>query len=459
MAAGSFDYRDGIVINRDAKPGDIDAKMPHVDHGTGKVSPDRYYSHEIHNREWECMWTKVWTLAGLVCDVPNVGDFLKYDLGRESFVIVRTAAEKIQAFYNVCPHRGNQLVEADFGSVGDCFKCPFHGWQFGIDGKLKSIRDEETFRPEVIAHRPGLKEVACDTWNGIVFVSMNPKPEPLREFLGVVPEHLDRFKLDQFRVYADVEAWLDANWKLNMDAFVEFYHAYDVHPEINPSVDAYNTQYDLYPKGIGRMLIPFGFSPEKLPDRKTVNENLMGMLMCFGGNPEDYKHLSGDQYKAAIIDAKRKFGKRNGIDWWDQLTDDQMVDDWNYTIFPNVTLNVFADVCVIQRWRPHATDPTKGTYNAITINLPVPQDPAYRITDLADGKLGEPGWDGSSRPSRMYPVKLRDFGYVLEQDARLVTRVQKGVMSRAFEGYLLSEQEIRIRHYQAELDLYLTGKK
>src|SRR3546814_5778410 len=99
--------------------------------------------------------TKIWTLAGFVCDIPHVGDYFRYDLGAESFLIVRSETDRIQAFYNVCPHRGNQIVTSDFGTVRDVFTCAFHGWSFGINGDLQSISDEETYRPEVIAHRPG----------------------------------------------------------------------------------------------------------------------------------------------------------------------------------------------------------------------------------------------------------------------------------------------------------------
>jgi hypothetical protein len=50
---------------------------------------------------------------------------------------------------------------------------------------------------------------------------------------------------------------------------------------------------------------------------------------------------------------------------------------------------------------------------------------------------------------------LEDFGSVLAQDARRVPEVQKGLRSRAFDGYVLSESEIRIRHYLAEIDRHI----
>jgi carnitine monooxygenase subunit len=301
------------------------------------------------------MWTKVWTLAGFASDIPKVGDYFKYDLGRESFIVVRSKPEKIQAYYNVCPHRGNQLLTADFGTISGAIKCSFHGWRFGLDGSNVEVRDRELFRPECLANPANLKltQVACDTWNGLVFVSMNPKPEPLLEFLGVVPEHLKVFRIDLMRPYSDTLAWVDANWKLNMDSFLEFYHAWDVHPETIPFIDSYRTQYDCYDNGISRMLLPYGYATHKLADSNSINGGLECLLRAFGGDPDDYKHLTGITYRSAIIEVKRKFAKKNGLKDWDDLTDDQLLDNWNYYIFPNTTLNVFADVCNVQRWRPH----------------------------------------------------------------------------------------------------------
>jgi phenylpropionate dioxygenase-like ring-hydroxylating dioxygenase large terminal subunit len=464
MSAATFDYRKGMVINDKAPPSSTEAKAPYIDYGTGRISPELYSSKELHALEWERMWTKVWTLAGFACDIPKVGDYFKYDLGRESFIVVRSTPSKIRAFYNVCPHRGNQLLTADFGTINGAIKCSFHGWRFGLDGANVEVRDRELFRPQCLANPDDLKltEVACDIWNGLVFISMNPHPEPLLQYLGVVPEHLKPFRLDLMRPYSDTLAWLDANWKLNMDAFLEFYHAWDVHPEVNPFIDAYRTQYDCFDKGIGRMLMPYGYASHKLDDPQKINAGLEYMLRAFGGNPDDYKHLSGTTYRPAIIEVKRKFAKRNGLKDWDDLADNQLIDDWNYSIFPNTTLNVFADVCYVQRWRPHPTDPEKSSYSAISLNRPVPQDKKFQLTDLAGLSpdfLGPVGWDGSIRPQRLYPKELKEFGFVLEQDARLVSQVQKGATSRAFKGYILSEQEVRIRHYLAELDRYLRNEK
>src|SRR3546814_9649757 len=111
-------------------------------------------------------------------DIPEIGDYFKVDLGRESFIVVRNGPgdHDIAAYYNVCPHRGNRIAHGDSGSVGSdgCFRCDFHGWRFGIDGSTVEIRDEIIFRPEAIAHRPARKPIPCDGWNSPVFISLTP---------------------------------------------------------------------------------------------------------------------------------------------------------------------------------------------------------------------------------------------------------------------------------------------
>ena len=458
-----FDYLKGFVVYPAADPESPAAKAPYIDYGTGIVDVERYYSREEADLEWEKFWTRTWSFAGLMHDIPEVGDFFRMDLGRESFVIVRagTDPEDVRAYYNVCPHRGNQLVHTNFGSVsGGCFQCDFHGWKYELDGSNRSIRHEMIFRPEAIAHRPGLIAVRCEVWNSLIFINMDMDAGPLLKHLDVIPEHLQAYPFEKYRVFRDIAVTWDANWKTAMDAFVEFYHADDVHPEVLPLSETVAVQYDLYDSGVSRMIIPLGYAPLTLPDRETVNEFLKMFVQFFGGNPDDYKHLKGYEYKQALIDTKRKWGKIHGYDFFDQLTDGQVADDWNYHVFPNVTLNVFSDSLLVQIFRPHATDPEKSNYEAISMCLPVPGT-AFHVMDpgsFGPEAISPQGWDGKVRPEREQPQTVEEFGSVLSQDARRIPAVQQGLRSRAYKGYVLSESEIRIRHYLAELDRYL-GRK
>ena len=462
-----YDYKKGFIAYPDDTSGEIGRKAPYIDHGTEIPDKSRYYSEEAMEQEWDKLWQKVWVFAGLEQDIEEVGDYFKYDLGRESFIVVRTAPDQVKAFYNVCPHRGNRLVYNEFGRAGmneqtgkDCFTCCFHGWKFGLDGDLQEIRDEIIFREEVTKQAHDLIEVRCEIWNSLVFLNMDDNAQPLLDYLDIVPDHLKVFPFEKLRVLRDLEIEWDANWKTALDAFVEFYHADDVHPEVIPFSDTLETQYDLYDNGMSRMFIRNGYATCRMEDRNVVSDGMKGLVLLYGGNPDDYPHIKGYEWRKAFCDTKRKWGVRNGHDFFDNLTDDQITDDWNYHIFPTITINVFADGLLIQNFRPHATDPEKCVYQAITMCLPVsdPEQPVFDINSFGPEAFGPKGWDGAVRPKRFRPKKLEEYGYVLAQDSERVPEVQKGLRSKAFNGALLSESECRIRHYLAEIDKYLAAE-
>ena len=96
---------------------------------------DAFISRDYAAAEDELLWSKVWQMAGRVEEVPEVGDFVTYDIGDESIVIVRTSPDTLKAYYNACPHRGRQLVNTPDDLNCACgkkrtFVCGFHGWTF-----------------------------------------------------------------------------------------------------------------------------------------------------------------------------------------------------------------------------------------------------------------------------------------------------------------------------------------
>lgn len=459
-----YNYETGFVTYPDAEPDSPAAKAPYIDHGTDLVDPRRYYTPEEAALEWEHVWTKSWVFAGIAHDVAEIGDYFKVEIGKESIIVVRNGPgdDGVAAYFNVCPHRGNRIVHSDFGTTGNgnCFQCDFHGWKFGLDGKNVEIRDEIIFRPEAIAHRPGLKPVRCGVWNSLIFVSMNPDAKPLSEHLDVIPEHLAPYPFEKYKVIRDIETCWDANWKTAVDAFVEFYHADDVHPQVVPFSETLECQYDLYANGNSRMIVPLGYITSRHEDRETVNDGLKMFLQFYGGNPDDYAHLKGYEYHKALLDVRRKWAARHGYAHFDSLSDGQVNDDWNYFIFPNITINAFSDALLLQIFYPHATDPTKSHYRAISLCLPVAgtQEMVMDPGGFGPEAVSPPGWDGAIRPAKIHPQTPEEFGSVLAQDSVRVPEVQKGLQSMAFDGYVLSESECRIRHYLAEIDR-LIGRK
>ncbi len=430
----------------------LEAKQPPIDNGLDVVHPSRYTSREFMEREWQHLWPRVWLLAGVVSDIPQPGDYFTYDHGHESFVVVRQQDMGIQAFYNVCPHRGNRIALAEFNST-DSFTCAFHGWNFATDGKLTEITEENTFDPKLIAHRPGLNEIRCDVAGGLIFINMDPQAPALRDSIGLPPGYLESYEMEKMHVVRHVRSEWRANWKTGIDAFYETYHLPYVHPQTQTVMEDYS-QIDLYPNGAHRMIVPFGTKAHAIADDESVDDGLRFMMIDAGMSPEEFPQKASE-VRGAIQAAKRKRAQRLGLDHYDNFTDGQLIDSWTTGLFPNVQLGMHPEGVFIMRFMPHPTDPERFYYDNMILFRHV-DDPDYTVPAWM-GLPKDTDVSGAVRPEITHvPVDERpDLGEVLDQDIDLVPVVQKGMRSRGFRGPLWSEMEGRLRHYHKELDRYL----
>jgi len=451
-----FAYDKPYVVNPDAPTESLEAKAHAVDNGLDIPHPERYYAPEFMKLEWRKLWPSVWLLAGVTSDLKEEGDYTVFDVGHESIVLVRQADGGIRAFHNVCPHRGNKIALNDSGSV-ERFTCAFHAWKFCIDGKLECITDEESFHPSLVAHRPGLSEVRCDSIGGLIFINLDGKAPPLKEWIGLPQGYIEQYKIDEMNVVRHVRTEWHGNWKVGVDAFYETYHLPHIHPQTQGVMEDYS-QYDLYPNGFSRMIVPICTKSHRIDDRDTVTPDLQYMMQEAGMNPADYTG-SGEGVRGAVQAAKRARAERLGLEHYGAFTDGQLTDSWATGLFPNVQIGMHPEGVFIMRFLPHATDPERFYYDNMTL---------YRYVD--DPNYFVPGWmglpkdtdiTGATRPSiEHYGVDERaDLGPVLNQDVELVAAVHKGSKSSGFRGPLWSEQESRVRHFHRELDRVLGIRK
>ncbi len=444
------------LIDPNASGENLEAKQPFVDNGLEVLDPKRYYTPEFMQAEWERLWTRAWLIAGIESDIPEAGDYSVFRVGREGIVIVRQPGGGVKAFYNVCPHRGNQLVLNDRGSAMQ-FTCSFHSWQFGLDGRCRRITDEETFNPDLVCHRPGMTEVRCETYAGLVFINMDDNPPPLRERLGLPEGYLEAYQLDRMHCVRHVVSEWAANWKTGVDAFYETYHLHAVHPETQDVMDDMGVQVDLYPHGCSRMIVPIAAKTKRQSDQDAMNDSLAYMMREASMDPARYSG-SARGVRAAIAQAKRERAKKYGLEY-ERFTDGQLTDSWATGVFPNVQLGLHPEGAFLMRFMPHPSDPERFYYDTMTLVRPV-DDPDYAVP----GWMGLPeGTDtsGEFRPDTEYVASGEppNLGLVLDQDSELLPVVQKGLRSRGFAGPLWSEQEQRLRHFHKELDRYLDGEK
>jgi phenylpropionate dioxygenase-like ring-hydroxylating dioxygenase large terminal subunit len=298
--------------------------------------------------------------------------------------------------------------------------------------------------------------VHCEVHAGIVFINMTEgEAPPLAEAIGLPEGYLEAYRIDRMKVVRHVRSEWGANWKVGVEAFYESYHLHAVHPETRGVMGDLNVQYDLYPNGASRMIVPLGQPSPRAADQTTVNEGLKAMLKDAGIDPTGFDGTAAD-VRRAIQQAKRERSDRLGLEY-ERFTDGQLSDSWATGIFPNVQIGCHPEAAFLMRFIPHETDPERFYYDTMTLMLPA-EDPDYSPPAWM-GLPEDTDVTGAVRPATEYYTLEEDpqLGLVLSQDASLLPVVQQGMRSRGFSGQLWGEQEQRLRHFHVELERRLAA--
>jgi choline monooxygenase len=199
-------------------------------HQASTLQPWCYVSPEWYAREVEAIFRREWLCVGRAEQVPNPGDYLTIELIGEPIIIVRDDEGMVRALSGVCRHRGAVVAQGS----GTCraFQCPYHNWTYSLSGELlgtpgrpRPMDDVENFD-----HRDyGLVTIRLDTWEGFLFITFNPDPEPLRAWLGDLPDLLGRYRIGEMRFTHQGIYDVACNWKVYLENAFEAYHAATVH--------------------------------------------------------------------------------------------------------------------------------------------------------------------------------------------------------------------------------------
>jgi choline monooxygenase len=184
--------------------------------------------------EKEKIFAKTWQVVGHRHQLTNPGDFFTTELQGEPLLFVRGAQGELRGFYNVCKHRAGPPAEG-CGSR-KLFRCGYHGWTYGLDGKLISAPEFENVQ-EFDRSYFSLTPVRVEEWFNLIFVNLDPKAEPLVPSLGELPRQAAKFGFDGMKLFERRTYEMKCNWKTYVDNYLEGYHLPSVHPGLNRELD------------------------------------------------------------------------------------------------------------------------------------------------------------------------------------------------------------------------------
>jgi phenylpropionate dioxygenase-like ring-hydroxylating dioxygenase large terminal subunit len=206
--------------------------FPHPIERPERIPAARYYDPEFFALERERFWPRVWQMACRLEEIPEVGDYVEYEILGQSVIVVRTAPDRIRAYHNACRHRGMRLVQGR-GNAANGLVCPFHGWCWNLDGSNRFVFAPNLFREDQLDPIDlGLRACRLETWGGCAFVNFDDDAPPLRSSLEPFATYHDAFLVDRMRAEAWFSTVLPVNWKLASEAFMEGYHATQTHPQL-----------------------------------------------------------------------------------------------------------------------------------------------------------------------------------------------------------------------------------
>jgi phenylpropionate dioxygenase-like ring-hydroxylating dioxygenase large terminal subunit len=208
-------------------------KTTSMTESTMTINVNEYTSPEQFEREKLELFRNYAQFVGPSCIVPNPGDYFSFDDTGVPILIVRTAEGGLNAFVNICSHRGAPLTDCDHGQAkkGRMFACPYHGWSYDLEGNLMGVPFGNEGFPDIKREELGLKKLQVEEKYGMIFVMPNPELSfDIDEVLGGINERLDGFGFEDHYYLGAKQVFTDFSWKLNMDTFHEYYHFEFLHP-------------------------------------------------------------------------------------------------------------------------------------------------------------------------------------------------------------------------------------
>jgi choline monooxygenase len=193
-----------------------------------------YFGDDVLLEEQRRIFGRTWQLAGRREQAAARGQFFTAVVADEPVLISRGDDGELRAFSNVCRHRAGPVASGE----GSCraFRCGYHGWSYSLEGRLTNTPEfdgVENFSKEDVR----LPSFGVEEWLGLIFVNLDPESAPLAKSLETLVDLPARHEFESMTFACRKEWYVDCNWKVYVDNYLEGYHIPIVHPSLMKELD------------------------------------------------------------------------------------------------------------------------------------------------------------------------------------------------------------------------------
>ncbi|GAB4353700.1 MAG: aromatic ring-hydroxylating dioxygenase subunit alpha [Immundisolibacter sp.] len=397
------------------------------DLGRGPVSTESVTSAAYFEAEREAVFKRSWLMIGREHDVADPGDYLVKRIApwNATVVVARDKQGRLHAMHDVCPHRGMHVCGKDQRGHrrGGSFTCQFHGWVFGLDGRVLDVPDRDLYY-DLDTTELRMPPLAVDTWEGFIFVHWQAAPaQSLKDFLGELYDGYGGYFDDSFfKKAGGYVADLAMNYKFYLDSSVEALHAGYTHIQNNTGQNA-QSGTALY---LGQGMVTLHRNHRAISAPLGIGERdlapMEALAFKYGGPTTPYDPRVRERPLPPALNVSR-------------------LDNWAFDVlevFPNTLIFQSAALYAVLSLWPKAVDRT--VFEA-QVYLPAPTNAAERVA-IEYGL-----------------ISLRD---VMREDLNMAEGCTDALSSGVLPQIQLSDQEMAVRHSYAVVDRlvreYLAGR-
>jgi choline monooxygenase len=195
-----------------------------------------YIDPRIAELERQTVFSRSWQFMGRIDQVEKPGQFITATVAGEPLVAVRGNDGVLRAFYNVCRHHAAAVVTQPCGQAS-LLHCPYHGWNYGLDGSLKGMPEFEGVENFDRAQN-GLVPIRVETWECFVFINLDNQATPLAEFLGGLVKRVAPLGIGKLHYFDRRSYNIHCNWKVFVDNYLDGgYHVPHLHKGLSSVLD------------------------------------------------------------------------------------------------------------------------------------------------------------------------------------------------------------------------------